>query len=106
MRIRLTPDRHLLDHLNAITFESDYLFRIIRQETELAYSEIIKDLRADSVIAQVAGKTEFGVCFDRIESLLLQLVGMNLCRESDAAALLPHVDQHSAGFADLPQRRV
>src|SRR4051812_24539220 len=71
MRVRLAPNRHLLDHLNSVALQANDFLGIIRQEPELADAEIEKDLRAESVIAEVAREPETRVCFDRIESLLL-----------------------------------
>src|SRR5947207_2448507 len=81
MRVRGATDRYLLVHLNAVTLESDHLLWIIRYEAKLAHPEIVENLRADAIIAQVAGEAEFGVRFDRIETFLLQLVSMNLSRQ-------------------------
>src|SRR5690242_8376860 len=69
VRVWLTLDRHLFDHLDAVTFEADHLLRVVGEETKLAHAEIVEDLRADAVIAQVARKTKFGICFHRIEPL-------------------------------------
>ena len=87
VRICFTPDRHLLDHLDAVAFQADHFLRIVREETKLAHAEIEQDLRADAVIAQVAGETEFGVCFHGIEAFLLQLVGVNFRGQADARGL-------------------
>src|SRR5437870_9607994 len=105
--IRLAADRHLFHHLKAVTFESDNFLGIVGQKTELADSEIEEDLRAKAVIAQVAWITEFGICLHRVESFFLQFVGVNFCREPDAAAFLAHINQNAiAFFLDLSQRRV
>src|SRR5690348_12173109 len=95
MRVRFAPNWHLLDHLNPITLKPYHLLWIIRQETKLADPEIIENLRADAIIAQVAGEPESGVRFHGIETFLLQLICVNFCREPDPAAFLPHVNQHA-----------
>src|SRR5437764_2003593 len=101
VRIRFAPNRHLLDHLNSVTFQTDHLLRIVREETELPHTEVVENLSTDAIITQVAGEAEAGVRLDRVEPFLLQFVGMYLRRQTDAAPFLPHVNQHPAGFADL-----
>src|SRR5215475_14933993 len=107
MRIGFATYRHLLNHLQAVAFESDDLFRVIGQKTELTHSEIEKDLRAEAVISQITRIPKPRVCFDRVESFLLQFVSVNFCREPDAASFLAHINQHTAAFLlDLEKRRV
>ena len=74
VRIGFAPDRHLLDHLHAVAFEADDFLGIVGQETELAHAEVEENLRAESVIAQVAPETELRVRLHRIEASLLQFV--------------------------------
>src|SRR6476659_8752555 len=71
VRVRFAPDRHLLDHLNSVAFEADDLLGIVREKTKLAPPEIEKNLRAEPVIAQIAGKPEPRVCLKRVEPFLL-----------------------------------
>src|SRR5438067_7195795 len=107
MRVGFGSNRHLLDHLNAVTLETYNLFRIVGQESELAHTEIVKNLRAQSVIAQIGRETELRIGLDGIESFLLQLVSMNFCREADPAAFLPHIKEHAVSFlGDLAERCV
>src|SRR5437763_8969415 len=40
VRIGRAANRHLLDHLNAVTLESDHFLGIVGQETELPHAEI------------------------------------------------------------------
>ena len=105
VRIGFAADGHLLHHFQAVTFEPDDLLRIVGQKTELTHSEIEKDLRTESVISQIAGVPEPGICFDRVESLLLQFVRVNFCREPNTASFLAHIDQDPAPFLlNLPKR--
>jgi len=46
MRIGFRADRHLLDHFQAVTLETDNFFRIIGQKAKLTHTEIEKNLRA------------------------------------------------------------
>src|SRR6266581_2396093 len=72
IRIGFAANRHLLDHLDAVTLETDNFLRVVGQKTELPNAEIEKDLRAESVIAQIARVTEPGVCLHGVEAFLLQ----------------------------------
>src|SRR4029077_4380329 len=84
VRIGFAAYWHLLDHLQAVAFQSNDLLRVVSQKTELTHSEIEKDLRAQTVISQIAGIPKPRVCLDRVESFLLQFVSVNFCREPDA----------------------
>src|SRR6266404_6157551 len=107
MRIGLAANRHLLHHLDAVAFESYHFLWIVRQETKLSHAEIKKNLRSQSVVTQITGKPELGICFDRIETFLLQLVGMDFCGQPDAAALLSHIHKDTGAFLrNLLKRRV
>src|SRR5437879_8942333 len=74
IRIGFAANRHLLDHLDAVTLETDNFLRVVGQKTELPNAEIEKNLRAESVIAQIARVTEPGICLHGVESFLLQFV--------------------------------
>ena len=105
--VRFAANRHLLDHFQTVAFQADHFLWIVRQETELPHPKIEEYLRAESVIAQVRGQTEFGVGFNGIEPFLLQFVSVNLRRQANAATFLAHINEHAvARFRDLPQRRV
>src|SRR5207248_9897908 len=95
MRVRLSANRHLLDHFEPIALKTDNFLRIICEEPELPHAEIEKDLRPQSVIAHVARIAESGVRFNRIEPFLLQSVCVNFCRETDPPTSLAHVNQHA-----------
>jgi hypothetical protein len=101
--IGFCPDRHLLDHFQTVTLQADNFLRVICEEPELSHAQIEKNLRAEPVIAQVSCVSEFRVGLYGVESFLLQLVSVDLCRQSDTAALLSHVNQNALAFLlDLP----
>ena len=107
MGIRLTANWHLFYHLQTVTFEADDFLWIVGQKTELTDTKIEEDLSPETVVAQIGWITKFGICLHRIESFFLQFVGVNFCREPDAAAFLAHINQNAiAFFLDLSQRRV
>ena len=107
MRIGFGPDRHLLDHFQTVALEPDNFFLVIGEEPELSHAKIEKNLCTEPVIAQVSCVSEFRVGLYGVESFLLQLVSVDLCRQPDTAALLSHINQNALAFLfDLPQRRV
>jgi len=107
MRIGLAANRHLLHHLDAVAFESNHLLRIVRQETKLSHAEIKENLRSQSVVPQITGKTELGICLHRIETFFLELIGMDFRGQPDAAALLSHIHKYTGAFLrNLLKRRV
>src|SRR5947207_14099366 len=87
--------------------QPDKFLRVICEESEPSHAQIEKNLCAEAVIAQVSCVPEFRVGLYGIESFLLQLVGVDFCRQPDTAALLSHVNQNALAFLfDLPQRCV
>src|SRR5438270_3919840 len=65
VRIRFTPNRYLLNHLDAVTLKTDYLFGIVCKKPKLPDAEVEQDLRTKPVIAQIHRETEFGIRLDR-----------------------------------------
>src|ERR1700730_16659109 len=107
IRIDFAANRHLLDHLDAVSLETDNFLRVVGQKTELPNAEIEKDLGAEAEIAQIARVTEPGICLNVVESFFLQFVGMNFCRQPDAAPFLSHINEHAVSLLlDLSQRCV
>jgi len=98
--------RNALHHLEPVSFQSFDLAGIVGQQPHAPHAEIFQNLRANAVIPQIRRKTETQIGVHRVQSLFLQLVGLQLVNEADAAAFLPHVQQHAGAFrADLAQRR-
>lgn len=56
----------------------------------------MQDLRSDAIVAQVVRIAEPEVGFHGIQTLFLKFVGLEFCRQSDAAALLPQVEQDAS----------
>ena len=58
-----------------------------------------------AVLPRVGGEAEPEVRLDRVEALLLELVGAQLVEQADPASLLGEVEQHArALLLDPPQR--
>ena len=65
----------------------------------LREAEVLEDLDADAVVARVDLVAEGEVGLDRVEALVLQVVGLDLFDQPDAAAFLRQIDQHAGPFA-------
>ena len=89
--VRFHTDRHLLDDLQPVPLESDNFLGVVGQQPDFLDAEIGKDLGADSVLSQVHWEAQFFIGLHCVVATLLQLVGLDLGREADAAPLLPHV---------------
>ena len=76
--LRCNLNRHALGDLYAEAVQTVNLLRIIGQQAQLLRAEVLQDLRADPVFAQVGREAELDVRLDRVEALLLKLVGLEL----------------------------
>ena len=59
-------------------------------------AKVAEDLRAETVFAEIHFETELLVGFHGVVALLLQFVSLNFRAEADAAAFLPHINNHAA----------
>ena len=98
-------ERQRLRHGEAITFEADELPRVVRQQPHRADADVAQDLGADAVVPLVRLEAEVLVRLHRIESLILQCIGADLVRETDAPSLLIQVEQHAPPFGGYPAHR-
>ena len=81
-------------------------FGLLVRMRMLPEAEVLEDLGADPVVAQVGGQAELEVGVDGVEALLLELVGLELVEQADPAALLGEVEQHAAALVlDHRERR-
>ena len=105
--VRRHLDRQLLGDAQPVRLEAGDLLRVVRQQPDRGQAEVGEDLVADPPLALVGGEAEREVGLDGVQPLLLQLVGLELCEQADAAALLRHVEEHAAALVgDRVQRRV
>src|ERR1043166_6412148 len=105
MGIRFGSDRHLLDHFETVSLKADNFLRIVCQKPELPHTEIEKNLRAETVIAEVAWIPELRVRLHSIEPFTLQFVCVDFCCEPNAATFLSHVNQDAVAFlGNCPER--
>src|ERR1700730_16202958 len=81
-------DRHALDDLKTETLQSIELFRIVREQLDLANAKVIKNLASYAVVALVGRVAEGLVGLDSIQPAILQVVGVQLIQQPDATAFL------------------
>ena len=89
-------DRHLLHDLQAVALDAGDLLRVVREDADGRQAQLGEDLVPDAVVAHVGLEAELEVRLDRVQPVLLQLVGAELVEQADAAALLRHVEEHAA----------
>src|SRR4051794_40772785 len=85
-------DRHTLDDLQPVAFQTDNLLRIVRHQPHLMETEIDKDLRAESIVAKIGLEAERFVRFHRILTLILKRISEQLIGQPDATSFLTHVE--------------
>ena len=96
--VRLDLDRLLRDGREPEAADPGDLPRVVRQDADRGQPEVGEDLRADAVLARVGLEAELEVGLDRVETLLLELVGAQLVEQPDPAALLGEVEQDARAF--------
>src|SRR5215471_1505498 len=86
-------NRHLLDDAQAVAIQANDFFRVVGEEADLPDAQIQQDLGTDSIMAKVRSEAQTLIGLNRVQILLLlELVSLQLGQESDAAALLAHVE--------------
>src|SRR5689334_12879907 len=102
--MRRDLERIALGDLDPVTLEAlDFLW-IVGEQIDALDAEVAQHLRRNPVVAAVVLEAELKIRLYRIEPLVLQRVGANLVRQTDATALLVHVQQHTlAGLVDALQ---
>src|SRR3954454_9295877 len=88
-------DRHLVDYGQVIAIVNKCIgfLGVIRQQPYLREAEILEDLQADAVIAQIGSVAECEVGLHGIEPLVLEVVGADLFDQADASPLLGKIDE-------------
>src|SRR5207253_5287079 len=75
------------------------LLGIVRQQPDLRQPKVFEQLDSDAVVARVGLEAEREVRFDRVETVVLQLIGLDLFDQPDAAAFLWQIDEYAGPFA-------
>ena len=90
--IRGDDDRHDLVDAEPVTLQSGPLERVVGHQPHVADAQLADDARPHAVVAFVGLEAQFDIGIHRIETLVLQFVGVDLVAEADAASLLVEVD--------------
>jgi hypothetical protein len=72
------------------------LAQVVGVQLDRRHAERVQHRRRRRVVAQVVVVAEVQVGLDRVEPVLLQLVGADLLGDADAPALLPQVQDDAA----------
>src|SRR5882724_4133556 len=76
--------RNPLDYLETETLEAVDLLGVVGEQADLADAEVIEDLAPDAVIPLVRGMSQRLIGLYRVESAVLQVVGVQLVEQADA----------------------
>src|SRR6185437_13958662 len=90
--------RHPVIDREPVSLQPDELARIVGHHAHRAQAEIEQYLRADSVVAQIWTEAERLVRLDGVLALVLQLVGLELVQQTDAAPFLIEIYDDTAPF--------
>ena len=102
VRVGSDLDGNFFDDLKLVAVEPDHFSGIVSKESDLAHSQIVKDLGTHTIVPQIGAEAEAFVGFHCIEAFLLELVGPDLVCETNAPAFLAHVYEDTlTGFFDL-----
>ena len=107
VRVGGVLDRHLRRDRQPVALQPADLLRVVGEDADARQPEVDQDLRADAVVAQVDRQAELEVGVDRVQALVLEVVGAQLVQQADPAALLGEVEQDAGALAlDHRQRRL
>jgi hypothetical protein len=96
VRVQVGDERYAAHHLQAVAFQPRDLAGVVRDDLHLAHAEVVKDLRADPVVALVDRETKLQIRLDRIGAAILQLVRAQFVGEADAATFLVQIEEDTA----------
>ncbi len=104
--VRPHRQRYPLDDVQPVAVQAHPLGRVVGQQPHRPDTQVDQNLRADAVVAGVGRQAEFQVRVDGVVAGVLQLIGLQLVHQTDAAALVPaHVEHHAAAFAGHHRHR-
>ena len=106
VRARSDFARNPFDDANAGSFKSLNLVRIVRQQPHSRNAETFENATRQGEIAMVRLEPKALVGFNRIQSRILQFVGLEFGHQTNAAPLLLLVNENaSAFFCDHGERK-
>src|SRR3990172_888521 len=91
-------DRNALDDLQPVSLHRDELAGVVGQKAQARHPDRTQDLRPDPVVALVRLETKMLIGLDRIDTLVLQVIGLDLVGEPDPTPFLAHVQDYPAPF--------
>src|SRR5215212_3864553 len=94
--VRGDLDRNVLDDAQAEPLDACCLARVVREDADRRQAEVVQDLVPDPPLPCVGWKAELEIRLDGVEPAFLELVGLQLVEQADAAALLRHVEEDAA----------
>lgn len=97
-------DRNPFDDPQAASFQSDNLFRGVREKPDIPYPQVRQDLGTHAIFAEIGFESESLVGLNGIEPLILETVRTDLVLESYPSPFLPHVEEDPLLRFDPTQR--
>src|SRR6266540_4099606 len=95
-------DRNVLDDAEAEALDPRRLAGVVREDPDRRQAEVVQDLVSDPPLACIGGKAELEIRLDGVEAAFLELVGLQLVEQADAAAFLRHVEKDAALLVSDP----
>ena len=95
--------RHTLGHLNPRIFKRGDLVRVIRKQTNPPNIQCLQDLDRHQKLALVGLEPKALVSFHRVQSTVLERLGLELGHQANAPAFLLFIDQHARSLTGDPR---
>jgi hypothetical protein len=95
-----------LRHGKTIAFNGDEFSGIVAEKSHRNNSEFPQDLYADAIIPLIRLEPKPLVGLHGVEPLVLKGIRANLVRQTDSAAFLVQVKQHTSSFRSDPTQRL
>src|SRR5438132_2329059 len=90
--------RNLGDDLEAGINQRAGFVAVIREKPDSTEAHVVQDRGRQTEIAAISHEPEGMICFNRIQTAVLQRISLQLRRQADATALLMFVDQQPAAL--------
>src|SRR5438128_969783 len=90
MLVRLDLNWNHFHDFQTISDESCALLWVVCHELHFAYAKVPKNLCANAIIALIRIKTELDICFNCIQTFLLEFVCFEFVKQAYTPALLVH----------------
>src|SRR5918995_3569310 len=105
--VRVWRERYPLGDLDPVVLEVAHLLGVVGQQPDLTDPEVPEDLGRRAVVPGVGRQSEIQVGVHGVAPALLELVGLQLGHQPDAAALVPaQVDDDATALSHDPVHRL